>query len=102
MLLEFPERVARENIAIVEILTKNFPKWKKIIKPQIQESLQSPSQINTQKKVRGSDIIQRIIRSLHFLGNGKHTDLHMLMRQVYMFYFLELPPKEQQKHMMHL
>lgn len=43
MLLEFPERVARENIAIVEILTKNFPKWKKNIKPQIQESLQSPS-----------------------------------------------------------
>lgn len=43
MLFEFPERVARENIAIVEILTKNFSKWKKNIKPQIQESLQSTS-----------------------------------------------------------
>lgn len=41
MLLEFPERGDKENIAgaIVEILTKNFPKWKKNIKTQIQESL---------------------------------------------------------------
>lgn len=86
-------RGERENTAeaiFEELITENFPKFTKIIKPEIQKVLQTPSQINrhdsktsvvlpkTQKKIFNGGTKKRQIilddaavktKNLHAVGN---------------------------------